>query len=170
MSSIEDGMQRTSRDFDAFVAKNVTMEWDKQKGRIFEYFGLFPKSEGAAQDGIGGSVFGASTFGRSLYGSKAGQGSTYGTSSVWARAAGSSILGRPSQAAPGSLFADIDPARQMTISKSVQIRQQNYAIIIRRLNEARLSGAPIPVLKQFQEATESSGSDLVSQCEQLSAD
>ncbi|KAF8473165.1 Nup93/Nic96-domain-containing protein [Kalaharituber pfeilii] len=159
LSSIEDGMQRTSRDFDAFVAKNVTMEWDKQKARIFEHFGLYPKLEGA--DGEGANVFSASTFGRSIHGAKAGKGSTFGTGSIWARAVGSSVLGKPVQAAAGGLFADVDPSRQLTTSRPVQIRQQNYAGILRKLNEARVAGSPFPILKQLEDVTSNSGGDVL---------
>ena len=158
MSSIEDGMQRTSRDFDSFVAKNVTMEWDKQKARIFEHFGLFPKTDIGVMDAVPGS-FGASMYGRLVPASKIGKGaSTLGSNSVWARSIGSSILGKPAQASTrGSFFMDVDPEKKMTISRQVQTRQQTYVTAVRKLNEARLAGVPFPILKSFEDITAALG-------------
>ncbi|KAL7266543.1 nuclear pore complex subunit [Rhizina undulata] len=71
MPLIEDGMRRTARDFDCFVVKNVTMEWEAQKQRIFEHFGLRPPDPPGAQNtsfSSGFSAFGASSFGKSSLG------------------------------------------------------------------------------------------------------
>jgi len=155
-------MQRISRDFDAYVAKNVTMEWDKQKEKIFEHFGLLPMTEGEP-DRFGASTFGASTFGHSARSGAGGvQGSVYASTSVWARSAAHSILARPAPAPSGSIFADVDPSKQLTMSRPVQIRQQNYAGIIRQLNEGRLTGSPYPILHKCEEVSQGSGSDVVS--------
>lgn len=159
MSSIEEGMQRISRDFDAFVARNVTNEWDKQKERIFEHFGLYPKSEG---DVLGAGSFSTSTFSRSVRAGGGPQGNISGSTSVWVRSAATSILGKPVQAATGFIFTDVDPSRQLSISRPIQARQQNYAVVVRHLNEARLVGAPFPILHKFEETTANSGGDVVS--------
>ena len=160
MSSIEEGMQRISRDFDAFVARNVTNEWDKQKERIFEHFGLYPKSEGAS-DVLGAGSFSASTFGRSVRAGGGVQRNVSGSTSVWVRSVATSILGKPVQSATGFIFTDVDPSRQLSISRPVQIRQQNYAVVVRHLNEARLGGAPFPILHKLEETTANSGGDVV---------
>lgn len=160
MSSIEEGIQRISRDFDAYVAKNVTMEWDKQKERIFEHFGLVPKSE-TDSNRLDPNTFGASTFGRSVRAGPGAQGNVYGTGSVWAQTATASVYGRATQAGLKA-FTDVDHSRQLSMSRPVQLRQQNYAIVVRQLNEARLSGSPFPILNKFQEVTAGSGSDVVS--------
>ena len=155
-------MQRISRDFDAYVAKNVTMEWDKQKERIFEHFGLLPTTEGEP-DRLGASIFGASSFGRSARPGAGGiQGSVYSSTSVWARSATHSILARPTPAPSGSIFADVDPSKQLTMSRPVLIRQQNYAGVVRQLNEGRLAGSPYPILHKFEGVSRESGSDVVS--------
>lgn len=183
MSSIEDGMRRTSRDFDAFVAKNVTMEWEAQKQRIFEHFGLAPRTAAASAGGAqadtfgnstfngGLSAFGVSSFGRSKLSASFGPGAT-GRGSVWARSAmGNSVLGRSTTAnmagAPaGKLFSDIDPSRQMELSRQVQLRQQQLALAVKRMNEVRLGagtadGSIFPVMKVFGDITGASGNDMV---------
>ncbi|KAG0133492.1 Nup93/Nic96-domain-containing protein [Tuber indicum] len=181
MSSIEDGMRRTGRDFDAFVAKNVTMEWEAQKQRIFEHFGLAPRSAVAAggspadlrASGFGGglSAFGASSFGRSRLNSSFGPGRGLQTS-VWSKTTlGNSVLGRSTSAAAssghqGTLFGDIDPGRQLELSRQVQVRQQHYTLAIRRMNEVRLESGNaargvFPVMKTFGDITGKSGTDLL---------
>ncbi|KAL7276192.1 nuclear pore complex subunit [Rhizina undulata] len=180
MSSIEDGMRRTARDFDSFVAKNVTMEWEAQKQRIFEHFGLAPRATGSpagagAQDTSfsgGLSAFGASSFGKSKLGASVSGGSF--SQSIWAKSAmGTSVLGRstvgPSASATGyqgSLFPDIDPSRQIEMSRPVQIRQQQFATAVKNMNEVRQGavnahGANFPVMKTFADITSKSGNDML---------
>ncbi|KAI5798894.1 Nup93/Nic96-domain-containing protein [Geopyxis carbonaria] len=179
-SSIEDGMRRTARDFDSFVAKNVTMEWDAQKMRIFEHFGLAPKlsqgQEAAEQSFSGGlSAFGKSSFGRSRLGASVNQkGPGLSTNSVWAKSGmGSSVLGksvsRPSEA-PGSaqqsnLFSDVDNTRQFELSRPQQQRQHGYGQVVRQMNATRLSSdagaGSFPVMNTFADITAASGSDML---------
>lgn len=180
MSSIEDGMRRTSRDFDSFVAKNVTMEWEAQKQRIFEHFGLAPRNAtpaiGTAQSDLGNSTFGGglSAFGVSSFGrSKLGTSFGPGKGSVWAKnTLGTSVFGRPTAttaaagATAGKLFSDIDPTRQMELNRQVQLRQQQFALAVKKMNEVRLGagtadGSVFPVMKVFGDITGASGNDMV---------
>lgn len=181
MSSIEDGMRRTSRDFDTFVAKNVTMEWEAQKQRIFEHFGLAPRSAapapGTAQSDFGNSTFGGglsafgvSSFGRSKLGASFGPGAA-GRGSVWAKGGmGGSVFGKSAATVAGvpagKLFSDVDPTRQMELSRQVQVRQQQFAMAVKRMNEVRLragtaDGSVFPIMKMFGDITGTSGNDMV---------
>lgn len=177
-------MRRTSRDFDAFVAKNVTIEWEAQKQRIFEHFGLTPRNStapGATADpghntfngglsAFGASSFGVSSFGRSKLGQSFGPG-VAGRGSVWAKSTmGTSVLGRPTAAnttgaSTAKLFTDVDPARQNDMSRQVQLRQKQFSAAVKRLNEARLEngadGGIYPVMKVFGDVTGASGNDMV---------
>lgn len=167
MSSIEDGMRRTARDFDAFVAANVTMEWDLQKQKIFEHFGLVPKTgDGAAETTPGGgmSTFGSSSFGRNARTSHIGTPGGLKSGSIWSKSLGSSILGKtrgPASAQQAGLFADVDPSKHMQISRPVQLRQQSYAMAVRELNEARVAKNNYPIIQKFADITRKSGSDVV---------
>lgn len=172
-------MARTARDFDSFVAKNVAMEWDIQKQKIFEHFGLAarssPQPEGQEKTFNGGtSAFGKSTFGRSRLGGSVGPGTGLSSNSVWAKSAmGNSVMGksmaRPAEgAAPTyqtNLFTDLDASRQVELSRQVQQRQQAYGKVVKDLNEARLksgSGASTyPILKRFGDITQGSGTDML---------
>jgi nuclear pore complex protein Nup93 len=175
-------MRRTARDFDSFVIKNVTTEWEAQKQRIFEHFGLAPKSSpvpGADNGGAfsgGMSAFGASSFGRSRLGGSIGPGGGLGTNSVWAKSnMGGSVLGKPVATRPaepsttryqGNLFADVDSSMQVELSRQVQQRQQRFSQAVKQLNETRLLADPgsgsFPLMKAFGEITGASGKDMVS--------
>lgn len=167
-------MRATARDFDLFVAKNVTMEWDLQRQRIFEHFGLLPKGSAATDTTLGSfgglSAFGASSFGRSKLGASAGNGTN--RSSVWAKSSiGGSVLGMScAEQVPGAyignLFADVDTSRQMELSRPVQLRREQYGEAIQQMNEMRLGlnspgGGTFPVLNTFAALTEASGNDMV---------
>nr|7TBI_G1 Chain G1, Nic96 R2 [Saccharomyces cerevisiae]7TBI_G2 Chain G2, Nic96 R2 [Saccharomyces cerevisiae]7TBJ_G1 Chain G1, NUP93 R2 [Homo sapiens]7TBJ_G2 Chain G2, NUP93 R2 [Homo sapiens]7TBK_G1 Chain G1, NUP93 R2 [Homo sapiens]7TBK_G2 Chain G2, NUP93 R2 [Homo sapiens]7TBL_G1 Chain G1, NUP93 R2 [Homo sapiens]7TBL_G2 Chain G2, NUP93 R2 [Homo sapiens]7TBM_G1 Chain G1, NUP93 R2 [Homo sapiens]7TBM_G2 Chain G2, NUP93 R2 [Homo sapiens] len=39
LSMIADGLERSARDFDAFLEENVTLEWEAQRKRIYQHFG-----------------------------------------------------------------------------------------------------------------------------------
>ncbi|KAJ4307125.1 nuclear pore complex subunit [Collariella sp. IMI 366227] len=45
LSMIADGLDRSVRDFDSFLEENVTMEWDAQRKRIYEHFGIKPRED-----------------------------------------------------------------------------------------------------------------------------
>lgn len=171
-------MRRTARDFDAFVAKNVTTEWEAQKHRIFEHFGLAPKSTPAAGgDGraMGTSAFGASSFGRSRLTGPAAQGNGLPTNTVWAKANfGQSVLGKSMAIKPveassttyqGSLFSDVDSSMQVELSKQTQQRQQRFSGAVKQLNETRLRQDPsqgsFPLMKTFADITAASGKDML---------
>jgi nuclear pore complex protein Nup93 len=51
LSMIADGLARSVRDFDNFLEDNVTMEWDAQRKRIYEHFGIQPRDGPHARDG-----------------------------------------------------------------------------------------------------------------------
>ncbi|CAK7209286.1 nuclear pore complex subunit [Sporothrix bragantina] len=45
LSMIADGLERSVRDFDSFLEDNVTMEWENQRKRIYEHFGIKTRDE-----------------------------------------------------------------------------------------------------------------------------
>lgn len=172
LSSIEDGIARATSDFDAFVAKNVTTEWDSQKNRIFEHFGLLQKAPGETQTeprrpalgaSLGGSRFGASSFGRSRGGARPdfGRASTWGRSSFSATAFGKSVAPPTEVETKPSAFVDIDSSKQLDVTRQVETRQAKDVEVIRGLNVARLSKNPFGLIGALQKTTEGSGSDVL---------
>ncbi|KAI9751711.1 MAG: hypothetical protein M1835_001185, partial [Candelina submexicana] len=105
LALIADGLNRSARDFETFLEENVTMEWDAQRRRIYEHFGLASKDGDAqsvndnplnvASPGAKGSFGRSARRGRiqNLSSSKAG--STMGGSVFGAAAMQKSVIGTP---------------------------------------------------------------------------
>src|ERR1700753_13709 len=45
MDMIQDGLAQSKRDFDNFLEENVQMNWDAQRRKIYDHFGLKTPSE-----------------------------------------------------------------------------------------------------------------------------
>ncbi|CAK7241528.1 MAG: nuclear pore complex subunit [Sporothrix thermara] len=135
LSMIADGLERSVRDFDSFLEDNVTMEWENQRKRIYEHFGIktrddvAPGTTGTPRYGTpdvagGGGGPGASTggFGRrrsrqqqqpiQAGGSKAGAAGGGAGGSVFGRSRmQKSVIGSASRiGAHASEFSDIETA------------------------------------------------------------
>jgi nuclear pore complex protein Nup93 len=66
LSLIQEGLEQSKRDFDAFLEDNVQIEWDRQRQRIYEHFGLGRQSEDmAASQSTFGNTAARGAFGRS---------------------------------------------------------------------------------------------------------
>jgi nuclear pore complex protein Nup93 len=169
LGMIADGLARSVRDFDAFLDDNVTMEWDAQRKRVYEHFGIKPKDNLAAS-ARGGSFGGAqselqSGFGRSarrgkgqsLAGSK-GPGtpgaSTFGRSNLQR-----SVIGTPAPigSSQQNLFADVEKKTEATGSNTtagpadrfVREKQRKFIEKVQSLNVSRLRGEAYPVIQEF---------------------
>ncbi|ANB14289.1 linker nucleoporin NIC96 [Sugiyamaella lignohabitans] len=60
LASIEESVRSAGREFDLYLAGNVTLDWETRKRQICSHFGLVAKSSGGAA-GASGSVSGNST-------------------------------------------------------------------------------------------------------------
>lgn len=167
LSMIADGLERSVRDFDSFLEDNVTMEWDAQRKRIYEHFGIKPQ-----EDIIPGSIAGAREsvggFGRRR--GKGGRASVSGVekSSVFGRSnLQKSVIGMPSKIGSHQTeFTDIESqnpkASTMGGGASVDDRflrekQAKLSERIRSLNNARLDQRPYPLLYELSEVENTSG-------------
>ncbi|KAG9236932.1 Nup93/Nic96-domain-containing protein [Amylocarpus encephaloides] len=183
LSMISDGLARSVRDFDAFLEDNVSMEWDSQRKKIYQHFGIKPREDLAAT-GKGSFIALASKdnsggFGRSrkskaaALASSRGNGpsgeSTFGRSSMARSAIGAaSAAGKPTRPA----FADMEKqtekngATTLTPSDRFQRDKQNkYAEKVQALNVARMDKLPYPLCQLLSsvvtQACEQHGPDLV---------
>ncbi|RDL38284.1 Uncharacterized protein BP5553_02624 [Venustampulla echinocandica] len=182
LSMISDGLARSTRDFDAFLEDNVTMEWDAQRKRIYQHFGIKPR-EGAPTHGR--STFRTSSsessagFGRSkrskaaaLASSRAsgvGGMSSFGRSSLQKSAIGAaSSVGNPSQ----QIFADVEKKLEADgvtatppADRFQREKQLRYAEKVQELNLVRLEKRCYPICHEFAKVVdqvgEQHGPDLV---------
>ncbi|KAH8820449.1 Nup93/Nic96-domain-containing protein [Xylogone sp. PMI_703] len=166
LTMISDGLARSVRDFDAFLEDNVTMEWDAQRKRIYQHFGIKPREESSAGEK---SSFAASAaeskgaFGRSrrtkgspAAGSRVAGGlgvSTFGKSSMQ-----KSVIGTPLPLGTGrqSLFTDVEKKVESNAitapdpsDRFLREKQGKFMEKVQNLNVARLRKAPYPLLHEF---------------------
>jgi len=176
LSMISDGLARSIRDFDAFLEDHVSMEWDAQRKRIYQHFGIKPRETTA----FGGrSGFGTSTsdsqgaFGKSrrckaaaLAGSRSPRpenGSGFERSSLQSSVIGvAGPMGIESQ----SLFSDIEKRMEANGIAATDLndrfyreRQARLGEKVLALNLARLQKRPFPILHEFSAAVVQGGEE-----------
>ena len=172
LALITESLNRSARDFDAFLQRNVTMDWDAQRQRIYEHFGLVPRNE-EARDGDGSGIGGQERqgFGRSTRRGRVGDSrrdpqmsrSVFGVSNHYRSVLGSSVGGSSEQT---SLFADI-PERSNGVGRDDldeplrRNKEGSLAGKVRSLNAARLDGRFFPILRQFAMVESGNGADQV---------
>ncbi|KAK8148959.1 nuclear pore complex subunit [Beauveria asiatica] len=157
LSMISDGLERSVRDFDNFLEDNVAMEWDVQRKRIYDHFGIKPQENGAAsRESQGG--FGRSRRSKAQDGiPKASRASVFGNSALHR-----SVIGAPSRIGMHeSEFTDIDPAADVKKKGGLEDRgmrekQLKLADKVRNLNMCRLDNRPYPILHELCQVEEKS--------------
>ena len=178
LSLIAEGLNRSARDFDRYLEENITMEWDAQRRRIYEHFGLAPKAgEGAGRDSLHGSPtpveqgpFGRSSRrGHSVKASGSRTGTPAKSSLFGASGLQKSVIGTPGRAGSGpvSLFADVAEKSMGSTQagvddRSTRDKQAKFADKVQQLNACRLQNKVFPVLQEFGNVEAQIGGDQVS--------
>jgi nuclear pore complex protein Nup93 len=170
LSMIADGLERSAKDFDNFLEDNITMEWDAQRKRVYEHFGIKPRDEGPGDQGVGTPGRESSGgFGRSRRNTKPSRsvnpntkGSTLGRSTLQ-----KSVIGTPSKiGAHQSEFKDVEnatgspaaaPSGSANDDRLVREKQGRLAECVRSLNLARLEKTPYPILHELANVENKSG-------------
>lgn len=154
LSMIADGLERSVRDFDNFLEDNVTMEWDAQRKRIYQHFGIKPREESSPTVGRESQ----SAFGRSRRSKAQGAASRAGRSSMFGKSTlQRSVIGTPSRIGTHqSDFSDVDRPSETAAAGSIddrvlRERQGKLAEKVRTLNHARLHQRPYPILAELAE-------------------
>lgn len=177
LALINESLTRSARDFDAFLERTVTIDWDEQRQRIYEHFGLVPKGADLGNVDEGGSFSGGQDqrgFGRST---RKGRGQTaddgrreaamrqsaFGTSSFQRSVIGSPAQGLSDQA---SLFTDTAEKASATNVEGVddrflREREKRLAERVQALNAARMDDRFFPVFHEFAAAEAQSAGDQV---------
>lgn len=156
---ISEGLDRAQRNFDAYLEENIDINWELQRKKIYEHFGLMPKNGEASDDlarspDIRGS-FGKSTRrGRTNNANRPGQStlnrSIFGQSSVQ-----QSVIGTPGVGSGNaSLFADVAEknasAPAVQDDRLMREKQRMFAEKVQMLNRARLDERSYPVLQELK--------------------
>lgn len=163
LSMIADGLERSIRDFDNFLEDNVAMEWDAQRKRIYQHFGIKPRENLAATNREAQGGFGRSRRGKGQStAAPRGARSTMFGNSTYQR----SVIGTSSRiGAHQSEFSDVDQSsdgagslktRGSTEDRALRERQAKLADKVRGLNSSRLMNRPYPILAELAEVEQKS--------------
>ncbi|KAK3321050.1 putative nuclear pore protein [Cercophora scortea] len=173
LSMIADGLERSVRDFDNFLEDNVTMEWEAQRKRVYQHFGIKPREEKtdrassatpAARETQGG--FGRSSRRKSTQ-VPAGQRPTQRASTLGRSVMQRSVIGTPSRiGAHSSEFSDVESSKEAAGSlngggsmddRFLREKQGKLADTIHALNDARQHNEPFFICSEFAEIESKSG-------------
>lgn len=164
LSLIQEGLEQSKRDFDAFLEDNVQIEWDKQRQRIYEHFGLGRQSEdmAASQSAFGSTTRGA--FGRSTrkgrsMGPKGA--STNGASTFGASVGGPPVIGNGQSVLNGreSYGASVLGTQAGPRDRYERDKQERFMEEVKKLNDARQREAPFSILRAFSEVERTTGTE-----------
>lgn len=166
-----EGVERAHRNFDAFLEENVDINWELQRKKIYEHFGLLSKGNDVSDEGDSfGSPGGKGSFGRSTRKGqttntrKPGQASLnrsiFGKSSLQ-----KSVIGTPGVGSPNAtLFADVTEKNGNSTKahddRLVRERQAKFAEVVQKLNQARLDEKSYPVVQEFASVERQSGGEV----------
>ena len=168
---IEDGIQRVNRNFEAYLEENIDINWEAQRKKIYEHFGLTPKGGDALSNStIFSNLGNTGGFGKS---SRRGRGVNLDRSENGA--SNRSILGRSGMqrsvignlgvdTGNATLFGDNEDTSStapLQESRSLREKQARFAGKVLQLNAARLEGSFYPVLQEFAVVESQSGEEVV---------
>lgn len=180
LSMIADGLARSVRDFDNFLEDNVSMEWDAQRKRIYEHFGIRPKETPSTgpKGSFAASASQSGKFGQSRRSKAAGLASSRAGNaageSVFGRSMQKSVIGAAGPVGTGHqpLFADVEKKMEAsgvtvtgTHDRFQRDKQSKLAEKVQALNYSRMQKQPYPICSELafvaQQANDQHGVDLV---------
>lgn len=170
LKMIAEGVERAHRNFNNFLDENVDMNWELQRRKIYQHFGLV--SRGSADGGNYSSPDEKRSFGRS---SKRGRPSnpvksdqsTLNKSFFLNPSLQKSVIGTPGTGTPNSnIFADVAEKADTNIKSQddrfTRSKQAKFAQIVHSLNEARLQQTYFPLLEEFSSLDQEPGGEVSS--------
>lgn len=171
LKMIEDGLKRAQRDFDTYLEEHVDINWEEQRRKIYEHFGLAAKGSNSSDDPVNyPSLGGSGSFSRSSQRGRRSTATRHGQATPNRNVFGNSGMHKSVIGTPGvgsgnaTLFADVadksgtGPGSQD--DRSLRERQGKFAEKVQRLNEARLQERAYPVLQEFADVEGQPGGDV----------
>lgn len=163
---VAESLARSQRDFESFLEEKVDLDWEEQRRKIFQHFGLATKDEHG--DNLDATT--RSSFGRTARPSKQGPAASHpskASRSVFGRSGlGKSVIGPPATGSTSHrLFEDPSERSEGLFTRSsdfqfLREKMGHYAERVQRLNLARLQGRTFPLLHEFAEIERSVGGDV----------
>ncbi|KAI4146402.1 MAG: hypothetical protein LQ340_005942, partial [Diploschistes diacapsis] len=155
MKMINEGIERANKRFDEYLQEHMDMNWEQQKKRVYEHFGLAPR--GMGRDSIGTPPVGdTGGFGRSSRRGRPGDTasrSTMSRSVLGPSGMQKSVIGAPAVGAGNmQLFSEsTDKVAYPNLQedRSFREKQGKLAEKVQQLNEARLAERFYPIIKEL---------------------
>ena len=164
---IKESMERVQREFDAYLEESLAINFDEQRQRIMEHFGLVPKDAASHANGspAGGGFGRSSRRGKNVFAESA-KGST--TRSVFGRSGmEKSIIGNPGlEASTTRFFADdstVNTNSNRMQDHTMWDKEGYFADKVQTLNASRLREKSFPILQEFAYVEENGGGDTPQQ-------
>lgn len=160
---IAESLARAHRDFDAFLEEKVDLDWEEQRRKIFQHFGLAQGSDGmgATAKGSGGRSTRQFKQPGSIGQSPGSRRSVFGRSGLE-----KSVIGTPGAGfARPQIFEDPAERSEGPVVHAPDLRflrekMGYYADRVQLLNSARLQGHTFPVLHEFSGVEQHAGGDV----------
>ncbi|KAM5446277.1 nuclear pore complex subunit [Microsporum audouinii] len=154
---IAESLARARREFDTFLEDKVSLNWDEQRQKIYEHFGLATKD-----DAKSGSF--AASGDKPTGHPSASRRSIFGRSGL-----SKSIIGSASVGGANSIFANsttqstLTPTQQGVDSRPMREKIGHFGLKVQKLNEMRIQERTFPVLREFAEAQKVADTDVPKQ-------
>ena len=174
LKMISEGIERAHRNFDAYLEENVDINWELQRKKIYEHFGLISRGNGSldkSTDGV--NLTESGSFGKSTRRAHSTNTSRHSGQSTLNRSIfGKSSLQKSVIGTPGvgsgnaALFAE--EAEKNGTGSAVQDdyflreKQIKYARKVQNLNLARMQGSDYPLLQEFSSVESQPGGEVSS--------
>lgn len=172
LSMIAEGLSRSVRDFDTFLEENTSIEWETQRKRVYQHFGIKPRTDDAYTKH--GASLGRSTgsesggFGRSRRSKARLSVGPKGSQSGFSRLAmHKSVIG--SVGPVGSMqrlpFADSESKSNAfqpdgaTTGRTMRMKEAKFVEKVQSLNVARLHNEAYPLLHSFSDVEGQNGGE-----------
>ena len=157
---LRESMSRVYREVDNFIEESLGVDFEEQKIRIMEHFGLIPPDDGsnAGETGRAGGAFRRSTRRGKEEAGKTSQGprSVFGRSAI-----DKSMIGTPSSIASTSSFFKNEGGASSNSNlprgqslRGLRDKEKAFLAQVDGLNRARLTGETFSVLKVFEDVEE----------------
>lgn len=131
LATIEDTAAAKAREFDIFLAQNVTLDWKSRKNEICKFFGVTTSQQTDSTSTSSSSSSSHNPLKR-----------------MWGRATPGQVI----------LYAEFVDAHTEESSGVYQARAQRLAKVVANINDRRIQQVPVPIAHQFMEATRDSAS------------
>ena len=172
LKMINEGIERANKRFNAFLQDHIEMNWAEQRRKIYEHFGLTPRTTNQESETTDFATSDKGAFGRTRnnrtgkpeLGKSAGSRSVFGQSTLQKSVIGSPAVGQGNiQAFSQNAAEKAQTMYPVPEDRFLREKEGRFAEKVQKLNESRLQESYYPLLREFLEVETAPGSDAPSE-------